>query len=79
LHARSSQQYWWCSSALIMQFTMLPSNGHLTRRRRLPAAENDTSADPGRSVRKLYWGSSEIGFGHTFNANTVGDTDGALP
>ena len=35
--------------------------------------------DLGRSVRKLYWGSSEIGFSHSSNVNTVGDTDGALP
>jgi hypothetical protein len=58
---------------------MLPSIGYPTRPPRLPAAENDTSADLGRSVRKLYWRSSEIGFGHSSNVNTVGDTDGAVP
>jgi hypothetical protein len=46
---------------------------------RLPAAESDTSVDLGCSVRKLYWGSSEIGFSHSSNVNTVDDTDGTLP
>ena len=58
---------------------MLPSIGYPTRPPRLPAAESDTSVDLGRSVRKLYWRSSEIGFGHSSNVNTVGDTDGAVP